>query len=814
MNTDITVDPKQRWWDTLAVLLVMLCLFVATLRLMATRWTENLSMMQTVSFFGVLLGLALGQSIFSRRVSLFFAFAYGLIVIPWQLGLTMEKGVFDWAERLINMRGRLEIISGELVKRDMVTDNLLFILAMACLFWVLSVHAGFTVTRSAHPWKAILPTGLAIFAIHSFDPLLTRRTWYLAFYLFFALLLVARLVYLRKRNLWKQTRTHTPSDVGFDFSRIAIIATMVLVLFAWNMPVLAESLDPISDAWVAVTRPWQSFKDRFGFAFASLRASVGMVTNMYGESMLLGRGTRLGDNVVMEVEVPPLQMNGARFYWRGRVYDTYNNGGWDNSFDEKIILTKDSLKLNIPGEEFRQEVKLTITAYDALSLLYAAAQPVWVNRNATALVTNNPDGSIDLGALSSNEFIRPGERYETRSSISSVSVADLREAGTIYPQWVIDNYLQMPSTITPRTYELAQRLAQGKETPYDVAQAITDYLRSNIEYNPVVPEPPAGSERIDWFLFDLKQGYCNYYATAEVVLLRSLGIPARLAVGFAQGERVTAIVPGEQQPGEQPPEIDETQPSTYVVRQRDAHAWPEVYFPGYGWIEFEPTSSQDALLRPLGLEIPANTPDERPDPRENRAEPLSDQELLSGLDTPAGTSLQGVFWTPKNIFLMSLLLISLSLLAYIMWKVRRGFRLVPFFERLATDVPVRLERGLLQFGIRPPRFLSRWAEYVRLPSLSRSYMQVNHALNRLGQSPELHETPAERVGQLTQVLPSAGSPARVLLGEYEMVTYSQHAADESAALQAGKEIRKLSYLAILRRLLSRFQEPPRRPPLQ
>jgi transglutaminase-like putative cysteine protease len=584
---------------------------------------------------------------------------------------------------------------------------MLFILAMSCLFWVLSVYAGYVVTRQAHPWKAVLPTGLAIFVIHTFDPLLSRRSWYLAFYLFFALLLVARLVYIHNRQLWKQTNTHTPSDMGFDFSRIAVIATMVLVLLAWNIPVLADSLDPVSEAWVAVTRPWQSFKDRFGFAFASLRASVGMVTNMYGESMLLGRGTPLGDNVVMEVEVPDIQVNGARFYWRGRVYDTYVDGGWDNSFEDKLPLTYTSPNLNIAGLELRQEVTLTVTAYDALSLLYAAAQPLWVSRSTTASVTQNSDGTVDLGAMISTEFIRPGEHYETRSSISSVSITELREAGTDYPQWVVDNYLQLPDDITPRTHELAQRLAEGKETPYDIAQAVTDYLRNNINYSPMVPDAPAGEERVDWFLFDLREGYCNYYASAEVVLLRSLGIPSRLAVGFAEGEGVIPIVPNQgPNPEGGPPESIDLQPATYVVRQRDAHAWPEVYFPGLGWVEFEPTSSQDALLRPLGGELPAASPADQQDRQNDSTDPFNDPELLSGLDTPAGTSGQGIFWTLKTIFLLVLLLVTLLLLGYIVWQVRHGFRFTPYFERLVNEVPVRLEKGFLRLVFARCAFLA------------------------------------------------------------------------------------------------------------
>jgi len=141
MDRPVELDPKKRWWDTLSTLLVMACLFIATLRLMATRWTENLTITQTIAFFGVVLGLTLGLSIFSARTSLFFALAYGIIIIPWQLGLTMEREAVDWVEKLLSMRGRLEVIAGELVIREAVADNLLFILLMSCLFWALSIHA-------------------------------------------------------------------------------------------------------------------------------------------------------------------------------------------------------------------------------------------------------------------------------------------------------------------------------------------------------------------------------------------------------------------------------------------------------------------------------------------------------------------------------------------------------------------------------------------------------------------------------------------------------------------------------------------------
>src|SRR4030042_5971153 len=137
----------------------------------------------------------------------------------------------------------------------------------------------------------------------------------------------------------------------------------------------------------------------------------------------------------------------------------------------------------------------------------------------------------------SKDFVRPGDQYTVRSAIDAMTVSDLQEADGTYPQWVLDEYLQLPSNITPRTKELAEEIASGLTSPYEIAMAITEYLRNNIEYNLSISQPPSNQERIDWFLFDYKEGFCNYYASAEVILLRSLGIPARIAVGFAQGER-------------------------------------------------------------------------------------------------------------------------------------------------------------------------------------------------------------------------------------------------------------------------------------
>jgi hypothetical protein len=142
---------------------------------------------------GTLLGLALGKSIFKRFWVVILAGLYGVILIPWQLGLTLEVDT-TWRDRLGILWVRLEVVIQELLTRKPVTDNILFLLLMAMLFWSLSVYVGVVLLREANPWKVIIPGGISILVIHSFDPLLISRSWYLAIYLFFALILVARLV--------------------------------------------------------------------------------------------------------------------------------------------------------------------------------------------------------------------------------------------------------------------------------------------------------------------------------------------------------------------------------------------------------------------------------------------------------------------------------------------------------------------------------------------------------------------------------------------------------------------------------------------
>lgn len=781
MKRDKTHPPYTRWWDFPAALLLLILITTAFTRLIATEWTDHLRLMRTTAWLGLIAGLALGVSRFSPRRSTFFAFVYGLFIITYSIGLTLGEGVL-WTERIQSLIGRIGVIVNYLIQQRAVADNLLFLVLMSIIFWVLSIHAGYSITRYGNPWIVILPTGVALILIHSYDSYLSSRAWYLVVYLFFALLLVARLTFINNRKRWITNKTYTPPYLGLDFIRTALVVSIVLLLLSWTIPALANTLPAAEDAWMRVKQPWNDIRNTFDNAFASLRSTVGIVTDYYGPNLLLGRGNRLGDNIIFAVATPEEPPDGIRFYWKARVYDYYYDG-WSSTLQTSNIVEPDNFDLKLPdvNNASLDSHSFAFTLGSPIATLFTPHQAVWLSRPARAEFSTNPDGTSDVGSYRAVPPLRAGESYQVRSALNSVTIAELRAAGTDYPAWVTNRYLQLPDNITPRTLRLAEEIAEGHETPYDIVTAITNYLRNNIEYSETIPPLPADQELVDWFLFDLQQGFCNYYATAEIVMLRSLGIPARLAAGYAQGDLL------------------EGSTDTFVVRQSASHAWPEVYFAGIGWVEFEPTVSQPVLVRPLGERLDINNINMPRDRREDDLGDGFDPTQQGGPEEEAG-AVDLSDTTPIYTYTIIAIGLVLALIVLSIPLIRRKQ-----LHKRVNSFPVVLENGIRRIGIQPPSFLRRWAHLARLSPLARAYMEINLALSRLGQHPEPKDTPSDRADSLTAILPSAKQPTNTLLTEYQLATYSSKGSvDIQTARKAGNEIRWLSFKELYNRVMDRL----------
>lgn len=188
-----------------------------------------------------------------------------------------------------------------------------------------------------------------------------------------------------------------------------------------------------------------------------------------------------------------------------------------------------------------------------------------------------------------------GSSYLVTSLLPQQDEQMLRDAGTAYPSWVTDRYLQLGPTVTSRTIDLARTIVADATNPYDQARLVETYLRNAITYDLSVDAPPEGADLVDYVLFENRRGYCEHYASAMTVMMRSLGVPARTVVGY---------YPGQYDPAR----------NAYVYPEANAHAWTEVYVPDAGWVRFEPTANRPLDDGEPGSDAANNEPSLAPTP--------------------------------------------------------------------------------------------------------------------------------------------------------------------------------------------------------
>jgi hypothetical protein len=369
--------------------------------------------------------------------------------------------------------------------------------------------------------------------------------------------------------------------------------------------------------------------------------------------------------------------------------------------------------------------------------------------------TSSPAQVMDILAIQASPRLQAGETYHANSLIANPAIPALREAGQEYPAWVTDRYLQLPNNFSVRIQSLAFEITADYDNPYDKAAAITDYLRTEIKYEPSISFPEGTTNPLEYFLFDVKKGFCNYSASVETLMLRSIGIPARLAVGFAQGE----------------PNLQNT---FYTVRERDSHAWPEVYFPNYGWVEFEPTGNQAPLERPQErTEVPATLPG-LIDPLE--ADPIVQEKPVANPlpDSPRQ------FFTRARIIQISVVsgLIGLVFLAFFLKR-----RYAPDAQT-AMILRTVVERN----GWESPSWLNRWLRWTELTPIERSFQSINTGLRWLEKPQAVHVTPSERAKILMELLPAAAADVEILLREHQSALFSRNGGDEKLTRRAARNI--------------------------
>ncbi len=506
----------------------------------------------------------------------------------------------------------------------------------------------------------------------------------------------------------------------------------------------------------------------WGIAGDTLRATTGLSDSMtIGNLRELGESQEIAFRVHFEDRVPAR----PALYWRGPVFDHFDGTSWRSSAPP-VRSGQTAARVAWSGDPSQRYVYTVTLETAQQNWLFALDLPWSVDAGSERVTLRQP--GLELEA---DRPVQKGMRYRVVSQTGYRIDAErpLRE---------LQPWLALPDGYAPRTRALAARwraeLANEEGVPADAEKRALirrALARFRIEpYRYTLRPPPLGRQAVDEFLFETRAGFCEHYASAFVVLMRALGIPARVVTGYQGGEPVRmagsemeagtgtgAQSMGKQQRG---PHLEKTTTGVqWLVRQSDAHAWSEVWLHGQGWVRIDPTAAVDPARVERGRRLQAD----------DAAGAFTGPLLAWIRPLNRGFDAIGHAWER--------------------WVVRYDrTRQSSLLGRLGIDTasPMKLAGllalalGILLLGT---AMLTLRPRLARTP-LERSWDLFCARLARIGLERARHETPAQYLRRLEQALPAdAVAPARRIVTTYERLRYGGEDSGPQAARRLRQEVR-------------------------
>lgn len=656
-----------RWWASweawLTLSLIVLAQVPVVGSLQSSDWVEEMPSLAAAALIAAAAGWLLAQSPLPAVVAgAAGAIAGGAVVV----GLVLQRlPVTDpalgtgWGARWAEFVLRMEAWLLALWEGGISTDALPFVVLLVAIIYVVMFLACWSVVRWQNAWAALIPGGIILLTNISYLP--GQPSIAFIFFLVAAVLLVTRMEFLRAGTRWRREHVAVPDYMSLQVIAIGVLVAMLLVGAAWFVPT-ANHWGPVARLWDRAIEPVSARVEALGQLFVGINAKREVPVHALGPSLPLQGKVSLGSTPLYRVSATePGNLRGA-------VYDAYTGTGWKVTEAAAVPLSGTTVQAAELGtQRTKAEVRRTVTTQvEVLSPSAPDRRLLSVGDAITASVPGrqiiDPTAST-LGVVPSDPA-SPGKSYTTVGTVSAAAVSSLLAAGTSYPQPVIDAYTGVPATTPPEVAQLAKEIAGNARTPYEAARRIEAYLRRTYQFTLDPPPAPPRRDAVAAFLFDQRAGYFDQFASSMAVMLRTLGIPARVATGFALDQA----------------DVD---PATklYTITEQRAWSWPEVYFPNLGWVEFNPTPSRPLVAR-AGDDSSAVAEAEaaRANPEPSSEADASADEFADGaaldlsgstsesfLDTRAGQILVRLIST---VFVLSVAVVVIAAVARLLWQRR------------------------------------------------------------------------------------------------------------------------------------------------
>ena len=737
-------------WLTLGLLMLLQFPIVGSLE--TTNWVDEMPSLVLASFVGLTSGWLLasirGHALWLHVVGI----VVGLGLVIGEVLATMRLAdplvASGFTARWTEMWLRVGEWINAAVTGTTSNDPLPFVLMMVLLVWAIAYVAAWAVVRWQNIWAAVVPGGFVLLTNISYLP--GQPSFSFVVFLFAVVLVLSRMQYLGVLRRWNRQRVTLPDFISFEVLFAGVWIALVLVIAAWLIPT-ANNWGPAADRWHVFTAPVTSRLDEFGRLFVGVGSKKPLPAHAFDGVFPLRGRLSLSDTVLMEVTAP------APVNLRGAVYDEYTGNGWRVSSASSVPLLGTSVEAAEFGTpdtraQVRQAVpvEITITAAVPDRRLLSAGEPLAASVEAEGLAGASLS---DLIALVPAERLRVGDIYTTVGTVSAAAEPTLLQSGRGYPPEIAERYTQLPRDLSPRIAQLAQQIAGSTESAYAVARQVEQHLRDNYPFTLAIEDPPPLRDSLEHFLFDSQAGYFDYHASAMAILLRTQGIPTRVVTGFVLD----------------PTDLNAST-KAYEVTERRAWAWPEVYFVGLGWVEFNPTPTRPPASRPL-----------------------DDSALLDSLNGTAGSNLTDPF---EQLLLEELLLDNSQSIGRQVPTGAASSGGVGDAIVLAVEVVMALAAAAVVAGL-AARFLWEWA-FRGLAAPVKRWAKVQRLASWANLQPHNTRTPLETTKDLAMVVPEPAALERLA----RAFTSARYGAANVAETDAQASERDADYRQVQRKLWS------------
>ncbi len=677
----ISLQPAEGWFTILLIVIMTQIVIGAT---ESMQWASGISLITGTSLLGSLMGFVFSKA---KRIPQWISDILALLIgAAYSLYVTART---DAQGNISAILSRLTLWINIVTSGHASNDSAIFLLLLAMLTLLLGYITMWMILRNRNPWLAVLANCIVLLVNLNYAT--DSKFYYMAFFIAAALLLLIRFNFVELQRIWKKKHLRLARDITWDYSQIGVIFVTVVLFLTIIMPgnVANGSLQNLwNNPNSPLTRLNTAIQNQFQKIFF-VSGGSGSTSNSFGTSVTLTGNVTLSNTTFFTYTSNDI----TNTYLQGLAFDQFDGHTWTQTPQKNYPVAPNTLIQPETTVYSKVATNITLVNYPSGNFLFTVGEPGSVNiplnvkSDGIGLIPGDTIGSYT--AWVAQPKLQAKETLQTVSYVSNASNAQLESepdpgspqaiAQNLYPTAFLKQYTQLPQDLNGAQGESLRTTVNQIVAPYsnmyDKVYAMVQFFQfpeNGFKYSISNPDAPANTDAAVWLL-QTRSGFCTWYATTLAIMARSLGYPARVMEGFTTGTL-------------------NSKTAVYTVAGSDFHMWTQVYFPGYGWINFEPTPSYSGFYRfppttGKGSTTVAKPPTRTKSPAPQQTPPAVTPvpgTTVKPLKTPPATKVTSVEYLSLSGILALLLLVAIGLFFWVKLLARGLSPIGALFWRMAV----------------------------------------------------------------------------------------------------------------------------------